>query len=204
MKRARQHCIARRSISVGTPHRWRARRANAPVVLCIEEDQYFENREWLESTTPEPFVLILAKSCRMKDFAIFGTTACVMKPVAISPFIDTLEYLSNEAKKSLESSSDIATSTDVIVDSSPTACSSSVAHQKKDPESELDVSSLRRFVEDNRLNQQVAIQSRKCKVTVDVAENGLIATEKIEDAIRGDAPPVRRHLHACGGCRHGR
>ena len=167
-----------------------ARRANAPVVLCIEEDQYFENREWLESTTPEPFVLILAKSCRMKDLPHSDHTRAVMKPVAISPFIDTLEHLSNEAKKSLESSSDIATSTDVIVDSSPTSSSLGRA-QKKDPESELDVSSLRvLLVEDNRLNQQVAIQSmRKCKVTVDVAENGLIATEKIEDAIRGDVAP---------------
>jgi len=46
------------------------------------------------------------------------------------------------------------------------------------------------LVEDNRLNQQVAIQSMKtCKVTVDVAENGLIATQKIEDAIRGDVEP---------------
>ena len=167
-----------------------SRRENAPVVLCIEEDQYFENREWLESTTPEPFVLILSKSSRMKDLPHSDRTRAVMKPVAISPFIDTLEYLSHEAKKSLGSASDITTNTGFIVDSSPT--SSSLGRvQKKDPESELDISSMRvLLVEDNRLNQQVAIQSmKKCKVTVDVAENGLIATQKIEDTIRGDVEP---------------
>jgi len=166
-----------------------SRRENAPVVLCIEEDQYFENREWLESTTPETFVLILSKSSKMKDLPHSDRTRAVMKPVAISPFIDTLEYLSHEAKKSLGCASDIATNTGVIVDSSPTSSLSRI--RKKDPESELDISSMRvLLVEDNRLNQQVAIQSMKtCKVTVDVAENGLIATQKIEDAIRGDVEP---------------
>jgi CheY-like chemotaxis protein len=46
------------------------------------------------------------------------------------------------------------------------------------------------IVEDNRLNQQVAIHSlKKCGVSIDVAENGLIAVQKIEETIKGTLKP---------------
>jgi CheY-like chemotaxis protein len=45
-------------------------------------------------------------------------------------------------------------------------------------------------VEDNRLNQKVAVHSlKKCGCTVDLAENGLIATQLIEQTISGSLLP---------------
>lgn len=162
--------------------------SNKHVVLCIEEEQYFQNEDWLKSIKPEPKIMIISKSSRMKDLPHVANVRSIMKPVAMIPTIEALEYFSREGEGECfvdETESQGVGS--MMKSESDTAASKSAT----DFHGDVDISSMRvLLVEDNRMNQQVAIQSmKKCRVTVDVADNGLIATQMIEDTIHGVIAP---------------
>lgn len=179
-------------------------KANRPAVLCIEEEQYFAHESWLNSIDPEPHILIISKSSRMKDLPHSACKRAIMKPIAMSAFIETLEYLAADAKNGEVDENAMRTrglggrdeSTSSLAENSMMRSERTSSDSKRAPKSsaeqpDIDISSMRvLLVEDNRLNQQVAIHSMKrCNVFVDVAENGLIATHKVEDTIRGNSKP---------------
>ena len=158
------------------------------VVLCIEEEQYFVHEQWLKSMNPEPRILIISKSSRMKDLPHTHNVRSIMKPVAMSPVFESLEYFAREGSGENFSAADASTPVASIMKSESEANKS---RADMGALGDLDISSMRvLLVEDNRLNQQVAIHSmKKCNVAVDVAENGLIATQIIEDTIKGVTAP---------------
>jgi len=155
------------------------------VVLCIEEEQFFAHEKWLKSMNPEPRILIISKSSRMKDLPHTHNVRSIMKPVAMAPIFESLEYFAREGSDENYVAEDV--SAPIMKSESETTKSASELGALGD----VDISSMRvLLVEDNRLNQQVAIHSmKKCKVHVDVAENGLIATQIIEDTINGVTAP---------------
>jgi len=186
------------------------------MVLIIEDDQYFAHEQFLRTMSPEPFILILAKSSVMKDLPNTQSTRAIMKPVAMSAFYDNLMFLARNSRRrffpdtfgaehddeSYMNTSDLPSKcgTDIAggggVEKGEEVISSAREWDRATPKSaaaepQVDVSSMRVLVvEDNRLNQKVAVHSlKKCGCTVDLAENGLIATQLIEQTISGSLLP---------------
>jgi len=196
-----------------------AKKSDTAAVLIIEEEQYFENETFLNELYPPPQILIVSKSSRMKDLPHTSSIRAIMKPIAMSTFLETLKYLAENARL-IDDGTNVSTAGMVNVPSpqssaslqdhrdemhiKSTATSSRATSEdggvgqqhwasKKTSESnqEADISHMNvLIVEDNRLNQQVAIHSlKKCGVSIDVAENGLIAVQKIEETIKGTLKP---------------
>jgi len=188
--------------------------AGKVLVLIIEDDQYFAHEHFLRTMAPEPYILILAKTSVMKDLPHTSSTRAIMKPVAMSAFYDNLMFLARNSRRKHFPDESKAGDNESYINKSELPSKygtevggggiekgeevvSSIREWEKAAskgvvaEPDIDISSMRVLVvEDNRLNQKVAVHSmKKCGVTVDLAENGLIATQLIEQTISGVISP---------------